>query len=290
MMSYLLTGYTLLFAFFYLRKKDPPHVIVLACGLALLFLSLSIFFQMLVGRIHIRGVPIEFSGLFGSVLERILMNFFSYFGSMLIAVMLFLISLFLIVQAPILSVVEERLVRRKKAERRKEIKVTTEERKVEPKVVEERKPVQEAFDFFNDIGPYKLPASTLLDNVEKKEVKVDKESIQANAAILEKKLKDYGIDGKVTEVRPGPIITMYEFEPAAGVKVSRIANLSDDLAMALSAVSIRIIAPIPGKSVVGIRDTEQGPPDRLSQGDYRIRRFQGIAFVPDPRARDDHCR
>ena len=81
---------------------------------------------------------------------------------------------------------------------------------------------------------------------------MDKESIQANARILEKKLKDYGIDGKVTEVRPGPVITMYEFEPAPGIKVSRISNLSDDLAMALSAVSIRIIAPIPGKSVVGI--------------------------------------
>jgi S-DNA-T family DNA segregation ATPase FtsK/SpoIIIE len=81
---------------------------------------------------------------------------------------------------------------------------------------------------------------------------VDKESIQANARILEKKLKDYGIDGKVTEVRPGPVVTMYEFEPAPGIKVSRISNLSDDLAMALSAVSIRIVAPIPGKSVVGI--------------------------------------
>ena len=88
--------------------------------------------------------------------------------------------------------------------------------------------------------------------MERKEVKVDKESIQYNAQILEKKLKDYGIDGKVCEVRPGPVITMYEFEPAPGIKVSRISNLADDLAMALSAVSIRIIAPIPGKAVVGI--------------------------------------
>jgi S-DNA-T family DNA segregation ATPase FtsK/SpoIIIE len=88
--------------------------------------------------------------------------------------------------------------------------------------------------------------------MEKREIKIDKESIQANASILEKKLKDYGIDGKVVEVRPGPVITMYEFQPAEGIKVSRILNLADDLAMALSAVSIRIIAPIPGKPVVGI--------------------------------------
>ena len=76
-------------------------------------------------------------------------------------------------------------------------------------------------------------------------MRIDKESVQFNARILEKKLKDYGIEGKVVEVRPGPVITMYEFEPAPGIKVSRISNLADDLAMALSAVSIRIIAPIP---------------------------------------------
>ena len=116
----------------------------------------------------------------------------------------------------------------------------------------EKKVVQESFDFLKEIGPYKLPPVSLLDPVEKREIKVDKESAQLNARILEKKLKDYGIDGQVVEVRPGPVITMYEFEPAPGVKVSRIANLSDDLAMALSAVSIRIIAPIPGKAVVGI--------------------------------------
>ncbi|MGZ3605624.1 MAG: DNA translocase FtsK, partial [Thermodesulfobacteriota bacterium] len=73
-----------------------------------------------------------------------------------------------------------------------------------------------------------------------------------NSHILEKKLLDYGVEGKVVEVRPGPVITVYEFEPAPGVKVSRIVNLADDLALALSALSIRIVAPIPGKSVVGI--------------------------------------
>ena len=250
MMSLLLPVITLFFSLFYLRKKDPPHVILLASGLALLFLSLSVIFQLLVGRVHVRGVAIPFAGFLGVLLERTLVSLFSYFGSYLVSAILLLISIFLIVQAPILSVIEERLTRRKLVERRKEIKVR-EEKKEEPKVVE-KKPVQEAFDFVKDLGPYKLPPLSLLDNIEKKEVKIDKESIQANASILEKKLKDYGIDGKVSEVSPGPVITMYEFEPAPGIKVSRISNLEDDLAMALSAVSIRIIAPIPGKSVVGI--------------------------------------
>jgi S-DNA-T family DNA segregation ATPase FtsK/SpoIIIE len=69
---------------------------------------------------------------------------------------------------------------------------------------------------------------------------------------LARALLSFGIEGKVTEIHPGPVITMYEFEPAPGVKVSRIVNLSDDLALALKAASIRIVAPLPGKSVVGV--------------------------------------
>ncbi|HOW53684.1 MAG TPA: DNA translocase FtsK 4TM domain-containing protein [Syntrophorhabdaceae bacterium] len=253
LMSYLLVFFSLVFGIFYVRKKDPPSIIVFSSGLVLFFLSLAVFFQVLVGKVHIRGVPVEFSGLMGALLEKALMNFFGNFGTILVSLVLLLISAFLIVQAPILTVIEERMVRRKKAERRREIKVTQEKKEEPPAKVEEKKAaVQESFEFFKEIGPYKLPDPSLLDRIEKKETRVDKESIQANASILEKKLKDYGIDGKVTEVRPGPVITMYEFEPAPGVKVSKIANLADDLAMALSAVSIRIIAPIPGKAVVGI--------------------------------------
>jgi len=73
-----------------------------------------------------------------------------------------------------------------------------------------------------------------------------------NARLMEKKLKDFGVEGEVVEICPGPVITMYEFSPGPGIKVSRIANLSDDLSMALQAHSIRIVAPIPGKGVVGI--------------------------------------
>jgi len=88
--------------------------------------------------------------------------------------------------------------------------------------------------------------------VEKKEQGIDKESILMNSRILEKKLRDFGVDGEIKEVHPGPVVTMYEFVPAPGVKVNKIVNLTDDLTMALSAISIRIVAPIPGKAVVGI--------------------------------------
>ena len=73
-----------------------------------------------------------------------------------------------------------------------------------------------------------------------------------NSRLLEKKLADFGVEGRVTEVKPGPLIAMYELEPAPGVKINRITNLSDDLALALKAQSIRIIAPIPGKAAIGV--------------------------------------
>jgi len=98
-----------------------------------------------------------------------------------------------------------------------------------------------------------LPPLELLDPPDPNQlIKVDTSSLHANSLILQKKLADFGIDGEVVAVRPGPVITMYEFKPADGVKVRRIVMLADDLAMALRAVSVRILAPIPGESVVGI--------------------------------------
>lgn len=78
------------------------------------------------------------------------------------------------------------------------------------------------------------------------------EELKAQSEVLTRALLSFGIEGKVTEVHPGPVVIMYEFEPAPGVKVARIVNLADDLALALKAESLRIVAPLPGKSVVGI--------------------------------------
>ncbi|MBI5887227.1 MAG: DNA translocase FtsK 4TM domain-containing protein [Deltaproteobacteria bacterium] len=99
---------------------------------------------------------------------------------------------------------------------------------------------------------FQLPPLSLLVPAKETKESVDSGALLENSKILEKKLLDFGIEGRVLEVRPGPVVTMYEFEPAPGVKVNRITALSDDLALALKAMSIRIVAPIPGKAVVGI--------------------------------------
>ncbi|MBN8555923.1 MAG: DNA translocase FtsK 4TM domain-containing protein [Deltaproteobacteria bacterium] len=99
---------------------------------------------------------------------------------------------------------------------------------------------------------FELPSLQLLDLPEVQGFEISKDELIANSRALEQKLLDFGVQGHVTNIRPGPIITLYEFEPAPGVKVKNITNLTDDLKLAMKAVSIRIIAPIPGRAAVGV--------------------------------------
>ncbi|HEX3035588.1 MAG TPA: DNA translocase FtsK 4TM domain-containing protein [Thermodesulfobacteriota bacterium] len=99
---------------------------------------------------------------------------------------------------------------------------------------------------------FKLPPLGLLDPKKDTKTEFDKEAIYEKAKLIEEKLSHLGVSGNVTEIRPGPVITMFEYKPAPGIKINKIASLESDLAMGLSALSIRIIAPIPGKDVIGI--------------------------------------
>jgi S-DNA-T family DNA segregation ATPase FtsK/SpoIIIE len=101
-------------------------------------------------------------------------------------------------------------------------------------------------------GQYTLPSLQLLDVYEEGNHGPDPKALEANARILEEKLADFGVQGSVVDICPGPVITMYEYAPAPGIKISRIVSLTDDLSMALRAVSIRVVAPIPGKAAIGI--------------------------------------
>ncbi len=101
-------------------------------------------------------------------------------------------------------------------------------------------------------GRYRLPGARLLDPVPADRGQVGREVLLQNARVLEEALANFDVMGKVVEVSPGPVVTRYEVEPAAGVKVGRISALADDLARVMSAEGIRIQAPVPGKSVVGV--------------------------------------
>jgi S-DNA-T family DNA segregation ATPase FtsK/SpoIIIE len=146
---------------------------------------------------------------------------------------------------------------------------------IEPKKETVIKSEQESFSFMNVAGDFKLPPLDLLDDPPReKSVEIQKESLEMNARRLEKKLMDFGVEGEVVEILPGPVITMYEYKPAPGIKISKIAGLADDLTLALRAPSVRIVAPIPGKAAIGIEiaNNQRDPvylKEVLSSQDYK---------------------
>ncbi|HKW93532.1 MAG TPA: DNA translocase FtsK, partial [Methylomirabilota bacterium] len=112
---------------------------------------------------------------------------------------------------------------------------------------------QETFDFGKGgAESFKLPAVGLLAPPPASSLQRTREELEANAQTLKKKLHDFGVDGHIVQASPGPVITSYEFEPAAGVKVSQVVNLADDLALAMKAAAVRIIGPIPGRGTVAV--------------------------------------
>lgn len=100
--------------------------------------------------------------------------------------------------------------------------------------------------------PFNLPTVDLLTPGEGGKVLTKEEDLLASAQHLEKTLMDFGVQGKVVEIHPGPIITRFDYTPAPGIKVQTVASLANDIALAMKALSVRIVAPIPGKSAVGI--------------------------------------
>ncbi len=99
---------------------------------------------------------------------------------------------------------------------------------------------------------YQRPSTSLLDKTTNQRIYQSREELLQHAEKLELSLANFQVEGKVAQVSPGPIVTRYELKPAPGVKVNRIISLADDLAMAMKARRIRILAPIPGKDAVGI--------------------------------------
>ncbi|MBW2217114.1 MAG: DNA translocase FtsK [Deltaproteobacteria bacterium] len=155
------------------------------------------------------------------------------------------------------EIIKKKRERRKRARKTMVAKVRIKKKPkvkiIEPKPEPIKKPKQQEFAFMNNTDEFKLPPLDLLnDPPERKDMDIQRESLEMNARRLEKKLEDFGVHGEVKEIRPGPVITMYEFKPAPGVKISKVSGLSDDLALALRAPSIRIVAPIPGKAAIGI--------------------------------------
>ena len=150
---------------------------------------------------------------------------------------------------------------KKKTQFNGNVEVTVESNKTEEVLlndedieVKSKKLVEEfgEFDPTLELGNYQFPTLDLLNDYGKGEVKITQEEFAANNDKIVSTLKNYGIEIEKIKVTPGPTVTLYEIVPAAGVRISKIKNLEDDIALSLSALGIRIIAPIPGKGTIGI--------------------------------------
>jgi S-DNA-T family DNA segregation ATPase FtsK/SpoIIIE len=257
------------------RGRPMPSPIADAAALVFLLVSFSgILSLQLPEMIPYRGDKILAGGIVGLHLACVARDLLNPFGAGLlltggfIVSLLFLTSLslarvFSAVMGSILAIaggLADTVTKWRERRRRAQKTLVNRERlKSRPKVKivrppEPRKtPEQESFPFMQTFGDFTLPPLDLLnDPPEKKDAQVKQESLEMNARRLEKKLLDFGVEGEVVEILPGPVITMYEYRPAPGVKISKVAGLSDDLALALRAPSIRIVAPLPGKAAIGI--------------------------------------
>ena len=281
--SYLLPIFLCLVAFQMFRSNYRKIPLSKFAGYGVFLISIAVILDLFVDS----DVARESGGIVGGFLkESVLIPLFGRISTVLIATTGLLASVMLLTEHSLFDIAKgmkksadglRKIVAPSLANLFKEMKEKTEKRKgentkkerpdyVPPPILVKEEASQ---DLFKKTGKktvalqeqyklpeinegYKLPPSDLLDPPAGEQFKIDKETLHANSLILQKKLADFGVEGEVVAVRPGPVITMYEFKPAPGVKVRRIVMLADDLAMALRAVSVRILAPIPGESVVGI--------------------------------------
>jgi len=272
--SFLLPLVFLLCSFIYFLRPEFNMAANRFLGFFFFVLSFAGLLSLFIGEgFTIYGEQLRAGGLSGYAIVRLLLNYFNTAGTYIILFLVFIVSLIFTVEFSVVSTTQRfyqsttvlfiacknqfasfvnfvfggtKIDRSPQPVFEDNLSVSKKEK---PKKIE-----QTRFDFtkIKSDGKFQLPPLTLLEESPQKDTRIKRDYLITNSRILEKKLSDFGVEGRVVEVMPGPVITMYELEPAPGVKINKITNLADDLALALMAPSIRILAPIPGKSVIGI--------------------------------------
>lgn len=189
---------------------------------------------------------------------------------------------------PFINRVENKIEKPKKEEKDIEFEVevkqslvldSQEEDLLEMEVREvKRNGIDTLYDPREDLPDYKFPPIDFLINYEERNLEVKQEELLANKNRIVETLKNYNIDISKIVATPGPTVTLYEIVPAPGIRISKIKNLEDDIALSLSALGIRIIAPIPGRGTIGIEVPNQNPQivsmrGMLSSSEFRNSKF-----------------
>jgi S-DNA-T family DNA segregation ATPase FtsK/SpoIIIE len=202
-------------------------------------------------HINIEKYPDGIGGLIGKEIAYTANHFLSLPGAYIFSLSAFLSSIILLSPVSLTSLALQK--RKKEVKRDQMIEEIDLEEKIEEKISEKMETSHPQPEPIRPrkIGGYELPSLELLHLYDSTSNRPSKEELLENSTLIERKLEDFDVEGKVTQVHPGPIVTMFEFEPAPGVKINRVVSLSDDLALALRAQSVRV-SPIAGKATIGI--------------------------------------
>ena len=275
--------------------NHPLRAIILTiAGGIILVIATGSLLAIKHNHVIIFGNKFSSGGMIGIPLKSFLIKYSNVMGGTIILVLLWIIGLILATGFSLIRFLKrcwkgvvfsanrihtslikwkEQRKKSKKSVQRKKDRVVRQEKKIQIKAPRPRQikevpvPRQEVFAFMRSETGFKLPSINLLDDSKEKLSSADDENLRMQSKLLEKKLDDFSVKGKVVAISPGPVITTFEYEPAPGIKINKIVSLTDDLALALRATSIRIVAPIPGKAVIGIE---------LPNVSRELVRFKGI--------------
>jgi len=254
-------------------KKRSIGVIKIVSSLIIFFVILGII-GVFFGDTGIFGGQVKASGAIGLVVGKGLKAYLKTWGSLV--VLLTMLSAALVLGYDVknlfnavksLFVLERPLFSRQEKEPGHDYEAREEKqpvaikapdkKKQEPQITRldtEKVKVTEKFEQarLTFEGEYELPPRSLLKEAQNTGKEMSKQELNANAELIRAKLCSLNVDGEIVNIIPGPLITMYEFLPASGIRINKIVSLADDLGMALKASPVRVVAPIPGKDTVGI--------------------------------------
>ncbi len=265
------------YAWRYCVRKHPVNWMHIASTVMIMFAVLGLL-HIFLGEIRLFSTAIKSGGAIGKIIGDSLVGYLNRWGSLVLLLMLLAggIMMGYDLSSPVrvfrdftALIRERRFIRNKRGitERSGDSKSS---KKASPKLKPDKEPSgkeplitmmehggvdasevpkQATLDFIDN---YQFPPISLLSNPPWKSRTITEKELKANASLILSKLKDFGVEGEILEIKPGPVITMYEFTPAPGIKINKIVSLADDLAMALKASPVRVVAPIPGKNAVGI--------------------------------------
>ncbi len=245
------------------REKKKIYLL----GTLLLLLAVSLLSALLLKTFHLSSGNNP-GGIAGSVTAGVLVRYLSVPGAYLLALSCFFSSLVLLIPV---AITPSLFVRRKKEEPKKvgilkdDVLIMEPEELFEPEIIEpvhsiepdsEPEPEPRQKDRPQQ-GParsrdgYVLPSFELLSDYDTTAARPSNEEIKQNRELIRNTLANFDVEGEITTVQPGPVITLYKFEPAPGIKINKVVSLADDLALALKAQSIRI-SPLAGENTIGI--------------------------------------